>query len=106
MRVILVAYLVALLCPAVAVAQTAPAPSSSPPTAPAPPTVATGQGTTPTRGGDITKDQYIERAVERARRAAEKRFDKLDTNHDGVLSADERGAARAARAKRRAAPAQ
>jgi hypothetical protein len=59
-----------------------------------------------TRGGDITKDQYIERAVERARRAAEKRFDKLDADHDGVLSADERGAARAARAKRRTAPAQ
>jgi hypothetical protein len=96
MRVILVAYLVALLYPVIAVAQTAPAPSN----APAPPT------TTPTRGGDITKDQYIERAVERARRAAEKRFDKLDANHDGVLSADERGAARAARTKRRAAPAQ
>ncbi len=53
------------------------------------------------RGGDITKAEYIERAVERAKRAAEKRFDKLDANHDGVLSADERGAARAARAQRK-----
>jgi hypothetical protein len=31
----------------------------------------------------------------------EKRVDKLDTNHDGVLSADERGAARAARSQRK-----
>jgi hypothetical protein len=54
-----------------------------------------------TRGGDITKAEYIERAVDRAKRAAEKRFDKLDANHDGVLSADERGAARAARSKRK-----
>jgi hypothetical protein len=104
MRVILVAGLLALMYPAVVVAQTAAAPS----TAPAPPTATTTTAAprAMTRGGDITKDQYIERAVERARRAAEKRFDKLDADHDGVLSADERGAARAARAKRHAAPAQ
>ena len=33
-------------------------------------------------GGSITKEQYVERAKQRAA----KRFDKLDTNHDGVLS--------------------
>jgi hypothetical protein len=44
------------------------------------------------RGGDITKEEY----VERAKRAAERRFDRLDLNHDGVLSADERRAARGA----------
>ena len=55
-----------------------------------------------TRGGDITKDEYIERA----RRAAERRFDKMDTNHDGVLTADERRAAREARAQRKAAHSQ
>ena len=43
-----------------------------------------------TRGADITKDEY----VERARRAAEKRFERMDTNHDGVLTAEERKAAR------------
>jgi hypothetical protein len=52
-----------------------------------------------TRGGDITKDEYIERA----RRAAERRFDKMDANHDGVLTADERRAAREERAARRTA---
>jgi hypothetical protein len=55
-----------------------------------------------TRGGDITKEEY----VERARRAAERRFDKLDANHDGILTADERRAVREERAARRAARSQ
>ena len=93
MRAVLVVSLVALLCPAAALAQTAPAPSA----APAPSTANDKPHATRTRGGDITKAEYIERAVERAKRAAEKRFDKLDANHDGVLSADERGAARSKR---------
>jgi hypothetical protein len=38
----------------------------------------------------ITKEEY----VERARQRAVKRFDKLDTNHDGVLTAEERRAGR------------
>jgi hypothetical protein len=97
MRAVLVVSLVALLCPAAALAQTAPAPSA----APAPSTATDKPHAARTRGGDITKAEYIERAVERAKRAAEKRFDKLDANHDGVLSADERGAARAARSKRK-----
>jgi hypothetical protein len=41
-------------------------------------------------GERITKEQYIDRAKQRAT----KRFDKLDTNHDGVLSPDERRASR------------
>jgi hypothetical protein len=97
MRAVLVVSLVALLCPAAVLAQTAPAPSA----APAPSTATDTPHAARTRGGDITKAEYIERAVERAKRAAEKRFDKLDANHDGVLSADERGAARAARSKRK-----
>lgn len=101
MRAILVVSLVALFSPLAALAQTAPAPPSPAPapasTAPASPSAA------PTKGGDITRDQYIEHAVERARRAAEKRFDRMDTDHDGVLTADER---RAARAQRHAAPSQ
>ncbi len=95
MRAILVVSLVALLCPAAALAQTAPAPSA-PSAAPATPSAA------PARGGDISRDQYIERAVERAKRAATARFDRMDTDHDGVLTADERRAARAERAQRRA----
>jgi hypothetical protein len=84
MRAVLVAILVALSVPAFA--QTA-APTSPAPSAQSAPRSA--------RGGDITKDEY----VERARRAAEKRFDRMDANHDGVLTADER---RAARGQRRA----
>ncbi len=83
MRAVLLVILFALLTPATAIGQTA-APTTSAPAA-------------RTRGGDITRDDYIERA----RRAAERRFDRMDTNHDGVLTADERRAARAGRAQRR-----
>ena len=96
MRAILVVSLVALLSPLAALAQTAPAPASPAPANP-------GAAPAPSRGGDITRDQYIEHAVERARRAAEKRFDRMDTDHDGVLTAEER---RAARAQRHAEPSQ
>ena len=88
MRAVLVAVLLAFSFPAVAAAQTAPP--------------ADNAAAARTRGGDITKEEY----VERARRAAERRFDKMDTNHDGVLTADERRAAREARAQRRAARSQ
>jgi hypothetical protein len=103
MRAILVVSLVVLLCPAAALAQTAPAPSTEPaPSAASAPATATDKPhATRSRGGDITRAEYIEKAVTRAKYAAEKRFDKLDVNHDGVLSADERGAARAARAQRK-----
>jgi hypothetical protein len=100
MRAVLAVSLVVLIAPVAGLAQTAPAPSATPTpsTTPAP-------SAAPARGG-VTRDQYIERAVERARRAAEKRFDKLDANHDGVLSVEERRAGRAERAQGRAAPSQ
>jgi hypothetical protein len=102
MRAILVVSLVALLCPAAAPAQTALAQTApAPTTAPAPSTATDTPHAARARGGDISRAEYIQKAVERAKRAAEKRFDKLDLNHDGVLSAEERGAARAARAKRK-----
>ena len=102
MRAILVVSLVILLCPAAALAQTAAAPSAAAPSAaPAPSTATDKSHVTRARGGDITRDQYVEKAVLRAKHAAERRFDKLDANRDGVLSADERGAARAARSKRK-----
>ncbi len=91
MRAVLVVGLVALMCPAAVLAQSA---------------AAVAPGAAPTRGGDITRDQYIEHAVDRARRAAETRFDRMDTDHDGVLSAAERRAARTERAQRRAAQSQ
>ena len=86
MRAVLVAILIALSVPAYA--------QTDAPKSPAP--------AARTRGGDITRDEY----VERARHAAERRFDKMDTNHDGVLTADERRAAREERAQRRAARSQ
>ncbi|HEX3952265.1 MAG TPA: hypothetical protein VHW90_01745 [Stellaceae bacterium] len=104
MRTIAVVGLLALLCPAAVQAQTAPAatapPGAAPPSATAPlamvpPAMAPRRAGA--RGADITRDEYIERAVERAKRAATTRFDRLDANHDGILTADERRAARPAR---------
>lgn len=89
MRPALAVGFVALFHSALALAQT--------PAAPVPP-AASAQETAPairSRGGDITRDEYIERA----KRNAERRFDRLDTNHDGILTPDER---RAARTRRRA----
>ena len=89
MRAVLVVTLCALLVPSAAIAQTA-APTTS----------------ARTRGGDISREEYVNGAVERARRAAEARFERMDANHDGVLTAAERRAARAARAQRRNPPSQ
>ena len=70
MRIVVVS-LLALLYPAIAMAQ-----SNTPNAAP--------------RSEGVTKSQYLDRIKERA----EKRFDKLDANHDGVLTAEERRNAR------------
>ena len=87
MRAVLVVGLFVLLCPAVARAQGAAPPSPETPSSAASPAPNA-------RGGrDITRDDYIERA----KRNAEKRFNKLDANHDGVLTAEERRAGRAKR---------
>ncbi len=94
MRAFLVASLLLLLCPVAAVAQgTAPA---TPPAAAA----ASASSGKHYRGGDITRDEYIEHA----KRNAEKRFDRMDANHDGVLTADERRAYREAHHQARKAP--
>ncbi|MGE5268621.1 MAG: hypothetical protein ACM3JG_02990 [Thiohalocapsa sp.] len=92
MRSALAAGLLALFSPAVALAQT-PVPP-----APAAPSAQEAAPAARSRGGDITRDVYIERA----RRNAERRFDRMDTNHDGILTPDER---RAARTRRHASPA-
>lgn len=98
MRRFSLALLFAVFLPAVATAQTAPPPSTAAPGAAAPaPAAAAPMSGRRARGGDITRDEYVERAVERARRAAEARFDRMDTDHDGVLTAEERRAARASR---------
>jgi hypothetical protein len=77
MRAVFILGLVVLLIPAAAGAQSDNAKTKS-------------SGGSITKEGSITKDEYVDRAKQRAA----KRFDKLDTNHDGVLSADERRAAR------------
>lgn len=114
MRATLVVSLAVLIAPVAGLAQTTPAPSAvpgpsatpGPSAAPAPPAASAAPRSPLARGGGITRDQYIERAVERAKRAAGKRFDKLDVNHDGVVGTEERGAARAARAKRKSSMSQ
>jgi hypothetical protein len=83
MRAVFFATMLAVLAPFPVVAQTATS------TAPAAPK--------PARGGDIARSEYIEHAVDRARKAAAARFDRMDANHDGILTADERRAARASR---------
>ena len=92
MRAVLVVSLVALLCPAAAMAQ-----SKTPPPGAAP---ATTSPAAPRRGGDITRDDYIEHA----KRNAEKRFDRMDADHNGVLTEAERRAYREAHKRHRAAP--
>lgn len=66
MRAAVVLGLVAMLFPVAAVAQSEAAKAAG-------------------SGRNVTKEQYIERAKQRAA----KRFDKLDANHDGVLSSAE-----------------
>jgi hypothetical protein len=39
----------------------------------------------PMGSGGITRDQYIERAKDRAAQRAGAHFDQMDTDHDGVL---------------------
>jgi hypothetical protein len=70
--------LVALsLLPATGFAQTAPQTAAVESAAPAP--------AAPTGNGGMTRDQFIERAKDRAAQRAGTRFDQMDTNHDGVL---------------------
>jgi hypothetical protein len=92
-----VALIGVLLLPGTLLAQTGPqtaAIESPTPASPAPPAA-----------GTITREQYIERAQERASQRAAARFDQMDTNHDGMLDRAERRAWRDQHAHRPAAPA-
>lgn len=78
MRATLSAALVALaLLPAAALAQTNPQTANADTSATAAPE--------PPRSGGITREQFIQRAQERAARRAAAQFDRIDTDHDGVL---------------------
>lgn len=105
MRALYVVSLLAVFCPAVAMAQSPAAPvtpSPAPEAAPAPSAAPAAASPAPSaayrRGGDITRNDYIERA----KRNAEKRFDRMDADHNGVLTAEERHTYYAAHHKRRA----
>ena len=90
MRALFVVSLIVLLCPVIARAQSQPAPASPPQQSAAPAAKTAPAAKAASKGGDITRDDYIERA----KRNAEKRFDRMDSDHDGVLTLDERRAAR------------
>ena len=87
MRIAAVVIVIALAgLPAAAFAQPA-----SPTPAPAP-----AEKSTAKSSGDVTRDQYIERAKEQAGA----RFDRMDTDHDGVLTRDEMRAYRSSHHRR------
>ncbi|MBV9378302.1 MAG: hypothetical protein JO320_25210 [Alphaproteobacteria bacterium] len=78
MRSTVIAALAVLsLAPAAALAQTAPQIAAAESTAAAP--------SAPAGSGGITRDQFIQRAKDRAAQRAATRFDQMDTDHDGVL---------------------
>lgn len=94
MRSILTAALVGLfLLPATTQAQTAPPQTAA----------ADSAGTAPATAapvGGITRDQFIERAKDRAGQRAAARFDQMDADHDGVLDRAEIRAWRSQHARR------
>ena len=78
MRSTIFVALVALsLPPATSFAQTAPQTAAIESAAPAP--------AAPTVNGGITRDQFVERAKDRAAQRAGARFDQMDADHDGIL---------------------
>jgi hypothetical protein len=80
MRATLIAGLIGLLLPAAALAQTMP-----PQTAAIENTASAPAPAAPMAAGGITRDEFIQRAKERAGQRAAARFDKMDTDHDGRL---------------------
>ena len=65
------------LLPAAALAQTNPQTANAAPAAAAAPE--------PSRPGGMTREQFIQRAQDRAARRAAALFDRIDTDHNGVL---------------------
>jgi hypothetical protein len=85
MRHSLLAGLMALsLLPAVALAQTNPQTAAIECAAPA-----AKPGPNAVSPSGITREQYLQRAQERAGHRAGTRFDQMDANHDGVLDRTE-----------------
>ena len=77
----------------------------------APPEPTSGRSARALSGGSLTREQYVERAEQRAARRAAAQFERMDTNHDGVLDPAERQAwrsqhPRGARSRSNQAPSQ
>ncbi len=92
---IFAAFIALALLPATSFAQTTPqtaAIESAAPTASA-----------PSGNGGITRDQFIQRAKDRAAERAGARFDQMDADHDGVLDRAEMRAWRTQHPRRAAA---
>jgi len=92
---IFVAVVALSVLPATTFVQTAPQTASVESAAPASPA--------PTGNGGITRDQFIERAKDRAAQRAAARFDQMDADHDGVLDRAEIRAWRTKHARHAAA---
>jgi hypothetical protein len=52
----------------------------------------TSSGSAPSSSVGLTKEEYIQRAEQRAARRAAAQFDRMDADHDGVLDPAERRA--------------
>ena len=74
---IFVALIALFLLPATSFAQTAPQTAAIERPAPT--------ASAPAASSGITRDQFIERAKDRAAQRAAARFDQMDADHDGVL---------------------
>ena len=102
MRSTLAAALIALfLFPAATIAQTATQTAAVDATNAAP---AAPAATAPASG--ITRDQFIQRAKDRAGQRAAARFEQIDANHDGFLDRDEIRAWRSEHPRRPRTPSQ
>jgi len=71
------ALLALALLPATALAQAPQQAAAQPST--------TSAASAPSTSGGLTRDQYIQRAEQRAARRAAAQFDRIDADHDGVL---------------------
>jgi hypothetical protein len=92
MRSISIVALFALsLLPVTAFAQASPQPAAADSSATA--------GAAPSRVGGLTREQFIQHAEERAARRAAAQFDRIDTDHDGVLDPAEMRAWRSQRSR-------
>jgi hypothetical protein len=92
---IFVAVVALSLLPATTFAQTGPQTAAIESAAPAP--------SAPTGSGGITRDQFVQRAKDRAAERAGARFDQMDTDHDGSLDRAELRAWRTQHPRRAAA---